>query len=163
MNSLYERHLSREALTICQDRVYICTIFICVIIIISFRKLDLIAQTSNICDILSPLYHAYFQQIALAVFKIVKLCLMWDFFCGFSCWTPRHQVKSLVLSGIGVKAKFLWSFNTAKTAYLGKIWYSSYGQNWLSANEISVVFNPQYFINRLISDFDFWNVDRHEW
>ena len=66
------------------------------------------------------------------------------------------KIKALVLSGIGVKAKFSWSFNTAKTAYLGKIWFSSYGQNW------PVVFNPQYFINRLISDFDFWNVDRHE-
>ena len=27
---------------------------------------------------------------------------------------------------------------------------------------ISVPFNPQYFTNRLISDFDFWQVDRHE-
>ena len=54
--------------------------------------------------------------------------------------------------------------HSAKTAYLGKIWFSSYyGQNWLSAIEISVFFNGQYFINRLISDFDFWNVaDRHE-
>ena len=34
---------------------------------------------------------------------------------------------------------------------------------WLLANKISVFFNQQYFINRLISDFDFWNVDRHEW
>ena len=30
------------------------------------------------------------------------------------------------------------------------------------ANEISVFFNHQYFINRLISDFLFWNVDRDE-
>ena len=30
------------------------------------------SQTSNICNILSPLYHAYFKHIALAVFKIVK-------------------------------------------------------------------------------------------
>ena len=30
------------------------------------------------------------------------------------------------------------------------------------ANEISVFFNCQYFMNRLISDFVFWNVDRDE-
>ena len=32
----------------------------------------------------------------------------------------------------------------------------------LRKNEISVFFNCQYFTNRLISDFDFWDVDRHE-
>ena len=32
----------------------------------------------------------------------------------------------------------------------------------LSANEISDFFNRQYFINRLTSDFDFFNVLRHE-
>ena len=36
-------------------------------------------------------------------------------------------------------------------------------QKCLSAIEISVFFNRQYFINRWISDFDFWHVDRHEW
>ena len=51
---------------------------------------------------------------------------------------------SLVLSGICVKRKFLWSLTL------------------LLANEISV-FNCQYFINRLISDIEFWYVDRHEW
>ena len=72
---------------------------------------------------------------------------------------------SLVLSGIGVKRKFLWFINilhSAETTCLGKIWFSSYNQKWLSANEISVFFNCQYFINRLISDFDFWHADRHE-
>ena len=48
-----------------------------------------------------------------------------------------------------------------KTAYLGKIWFSSYDQKWLSAKEISVFFNCRYFINRLISEFEFWHVDRH--
>ena len=42
---------------------------------------------------------------------------------------------------------------------LGKIWFSSYGQKKLLANKISVFFNRQYF---MLSDFDFWNVDRHE-
>ena len=81
-------------------------------------------------------------------------------FCGLF-----KKIKSLVLPGIAVKRKFLWSFNILqKTAYIGKIWLSIYyGQKWLSANEISVFFNRQYFINRLISDFDFWNVaDWHE-
>ena len=35
-----------------------------------------------------------------------------------------------------------------------------YGQKWLSANEASVFFNCQYFIKRLIYDFNFWNVDK---
>ena len=73
------------------DRVF--SSFSCVIIIISFRKLDLTSQTCNICNILSPLYHAYFQQIALAVFKFVTHCLIWDFFCRVSCWTPGHGQK----------------------------------------------------------------------
>ena len=71
------------------------------------------------------------------------------------------KIKSLVLSGVVVKRMFLWSFNILQK--LGKIWFLSYyGQKWLSANEISVFFNRQYFLNRLISHFDFWNVDRHE-
>ena len=53
--------------------------------------------------------------------------------------------------------------HSAKTACLGKIWCSSYNQKRLLADEISVFFNRQYFINRLMSDFDFWYVDRHEW
>ena len=52
--------------------------------------------------------------------------------------------------------------HSAKTACLGKILFSSYSQKWLLANEISVFLNRQYFTNRLISDFDFWHVDRHE-
>ena len=50
-----------------------------------------------------------------------------------------------------------------KTACLGKVWFSSYSQKWFLANEISVSFNRQYFTNRLISDFDFWHVDKPEW
>ena len=72
------------------------------------------------------------------------------------------KIMSLVLSEICVKRKFIVVYS-AKTACLGKIWFSSYSQKWLSANEISVFFNRQYFTNRLISDFDFWHVDRHEW
>ena len=45
---------------------------------------------------------------------------------------------------------------------MGKIWFSSYGQKTLSVNKISVFFNRNYLINRLLSDFNFWNVDRHQ-
>ena len=71
------------------------------------------------------------------------------------------KIKSLVLSGICVKWKFLWFIllkHSAKTACLRKIWFSSYSQKWLSANEISVFFYCQYRANRLISDFDFWHI-----
>ena len=71
------------------------------------------------------------------------------------------KILLLDLSGICVKWKFLWFINTAKTACLGKTWFSSYSQKWLPANEISIFFNRQYFTNRLISHF--WHVDRHEW
>ena len=67
------------------------------------------------------------------------------------------------LSGICIKWKFLWFNNTAENACLGKTWSSSYSQKWLPANEISIFFNRQYFTNRLMSHFDFWHVDRHEW
>ena len=50
-----------------------------------------------------------------------------------------------------------------KTACLGKTWFSSYSIKQLLANDISVFFNCQCFTNRLISDFDFWHVDRYEW
>ena len=80
------------------------------------------------------------------------------------------KIKSLALSGIGVKRKFLWSFNILWKRHVWeksgsqKVWFSSCGQNWLSTNGFQeVFFDHQYFINRLISDFDFWNVDRDEW
>ena len=98
LNSLYEALVERSIDHML--RLGICMIFMCVIIIISFRKLDLTSQTSNICNILSPLYHAYFQQIALAVFKVAKQCLIWDFFCGFFCWTPGHGQKSPMKEGL---------------------------------------------------------------
>ena len=51
----------------------------------------------------------------------------------------------------------------AETECLRKVWFPSYSQKCFSANEISIFFNRQYFINRWISDFDLWNVDRHEY
>ena len=52
--------------------------------------------------------------------------------------------------------------HSVKTACLRKMWFSSYSQKWISADEISLFFNQQCFTNRLISDFDFWHVDRPE-
>ena len=73
------------------------------------------------------------------------------------------KIKSLVFSGIVVERKFLWSFNILQKLHT---WEKSGSQvimaKWLSVSESSLSFNHQYFINRLISDFDFWNVDRRE-
>ena len=50
---------------------------------------------------------------------------------------------------------FAWNYwKTKIRIVLEKIWFS--------ANEISVFLNHQYFINRLIFDFDFWYKNRHE-
>ena len=45
---------------------------------------------------------------------------------------------------------------------LGQNLVLKYRQKWLSANETSIFLNHQYFTNRLMSEFDFWHVDRHE-
>ena len=39
---------------------------------------------------------------------------------------------------------------------------SQVSQRWFLVIEIPVCFNCQYFTNRLISNFDFWHVDKHE-
>ena len=74
-----------------------------------------------------------------------------------------RKIASLVLSGICVKRKFSWFINI-----LWKLnaWEKSGSQviakKWLLVSEISVFFNLLYFIKRLISDFDFWHVYRHD-
>ena len=75
------------------------------------------------------------------------------------------KMMSLVLSGICVKQKFLWFINILRKLHA---WEKS-GSQVIAKNcsqpmefQYSVFFNRQYFINRLISDFDFWHVDRHE-
>ena len=74
------------------------------------------------------------------------------------------KITSLVLSGNWCKTKvFIVHWHSAKTACLGKTWFFSCSQKWLSVNGISVFFNHQNFINKIISDFDFWCVDRREW
>ena len=85
----------------------------------------------------------------------------------------KNVPKTWFLDFLRIAISFIWNLckmkvlmvheQFAKTTCLGKIWFSSYCQKWLSANEISVFFNCEYFTNRLISDFDFWHVDRHEW
>ena len=79
------------------------------------------------------------------------------------------KIMSLVLPGICVKWKLLWFINILQKLHAwGKSGSqsslkSSYSQKSLFASEISVFFNRQYFTNRLISNFDFWHVYRHEW
>ena len=73
------------------------------------------------------------------------------------------KIKSLVLSVIGVKRKLLWSFNILWKLHAWKnLVLTSYDQKWLSTNEISIFFNRQYFIYRLMCRFNFWNVDKNE-
>ena len=72
-----------------------------------------------------------------------------------------NKITSLVLSRICVKQKFLWFINILRKLHAWEKSSSQVIQKWLSANEISVFFNRQYFTNRLISDFDFWHIDRH--
>ena len=73
------------------------------------------------------------------------------------------KIMSLVLSGICVKWQFLWFTNILWKLHAWEKSGSQVSQKSLLTSEISVFFNRQYFTNRLISDFDFWHVDRHEW
>ena len=66
------------------------------------------------------------------------------------------KITTLVLSGICVKCEFLWFVNILQKLHA---WEKSRSQ--VMANEISVFFNRQYITNRLISNFNFWHVDRH--
>ena len=73
------------------------------------------------------------------------------------------RITLLVLFGICVKLKFLWFINIQQKLHAWEKSVSQiYSQKCFSANEISVFFNHQYFINRLISDFDFRHIDKHE-
>ena len=69
------------------------------------------------------------------------------------------KIKSLVLSEIFVKSKFLWFINI-----LWRLHACEKSSSQVKGKNGSQLmrFN-QYFTNRLISDFDFWHVDRHEW
>ena len=72
------------------------------------------------------------------------------------------KIMSLVLPGICVKSKFLWFINILRKLHAWEKSSSKVKAKILLANEISVFLNHQYFTNRLISDFDFRHVDRHE-
>ena len=56
---------------------------------------DLTSQTSNICSILSTLYHPYFRQVALAVFSYQAVfdlsLLLWFLLLDTWKW-PEHKV-----------------------------------------------------------------------
>ena len=73
------------------------------------------------------------------------------------------KIKSIVLPGIGIKWKFLWSLNILQRLHA---WEKSGSQ--LMAKNASWLMRFQYFLIVNISSvdwyvFDFWNVDRHEW
>ena len=77
---------------------------------------------------------------------------------------------SLVLSGIFAKWKLLWFINVLQKLHAREKFSSQviakkclWFQYEVIASEIPVFFNHQYFTNRLISELDFWHVDRHEW
>ena len=68
------------------------------------------------------------------------------------------KIKLLVLSGIDVNRTFLWPFNILRKVHA---WEKS-GSQVMAKNGSQPFFNYQYFTNRLISDIDFWSVERHE-
>ena len=74
------------------------------------------------------------------------------------------KIMSLVLSGICVKRKFLWFINILQKLHA---WEKSDSQviakNGSRPMRFQYFFNCQYFTNRLISDFGFWHVGKHNW
>ena len=68
------------------------------------------------------------------------------------------KIMSLFLSGICVKRKFLWFINILQKLDALEKSDSQVIAQW----DFSILYRP-YFINRLISDFDFWHLERHEW
>ena len=89
------RHLLREALIICQDRVFAS--FLCVLSLsLVLGNYDLTSQTSNICNILSSLYHAYLWPVALAVCSCQAMfglrLFLWFLLLGTWRW-PKQKVS----------------------------------------------------------------------
>ena len=116
------------------------------------------------------LYHLFFLKLCMVLGPIFNYMWQSKIFLKKKMMSKRNKkqgfldflknIKSLTLSGIGVKQNFLWSFNILWKLHA---WEKSVLKLWSKlalANEISVFFNHQYFINRLISDFLFWNVDK---
>ena len=70
------------------------------------------------------------------------------------------KIASLVLSGICLKRKFLWFIHILQKLHA----LEKCGSQVIAKNGSQPMrFNHQYFTNRLISDFGFWHVDKHEW
>ena len=69
------------------------------------------------------------------------------------------KITSLVLSGICVKSKFLWFINILRKLHAWEISSSQVKDKNCSQ---PIRFQYSLIIIRLISDFDFWQVDRHE-
>ena len=78
-----------------------------------------------------------------------------------SKYDPKTWFLDLFLNSFKMKVLMVHQ-HSVKTACLEKIWFSSYSQKMaLGQWDFSIL--CQYFTNRLISDFDFGHVDRHEW
>ena len=61
------------------------------------------------------------------------------------------KITSLAFPGICVKRKFFWFINILQKLHA-----------WEKSGSQVIAKNCQYFTNRLISDLDFWHIDRHE-
>ena len=73
------------------------------------------------------------------------------------------KIMLMVLSGFCVKRKFLWFINILQKRHAWeKSGCQAVAKNGSRPMRFQYYFNRQYFINRLISDFDFWHVDSHE-
>ena len=70
---------------------------------------------------------------------------------GFWTFTENHVI-SFVWNLCKTKV-IMVHWHSAKTACFGKIWFTSYSQKWLLANEIFVFLSRKYFISKLISGF----------
>ena len=88
------RHLSREALIICQHRAFASFLRVLSLSLL-LGNYDLTSQTWDICNILSFLYHAYFRPVALAVFSCQAMfdlrLLLWFLLLGTWTW-PEQKV-----------------------------------------------------------------------
>ena len=73
-----------------------------------------------------------------------------------------RDINSLVLSGNGVKWKYLQSFNILQKLHVYENLIPKLRPKMLSTRQISVFFNRQYLIIGLTSYFDFLNVDGRE-
>ena len=81
---------------------------------------------------------------------------------GLLDFLKENHVISFVWNWCKTKVLMVWSLIFCENCMSGKNLVLMLCQNWLLANEISAFFNRQYFMNRLIYDFIFWDEDRDD-